>query len=164
MKGGVYFTLILTLIIAMVFFFGCAGNGGNGNEPRKGDGEDIEKWVYDVFIDLKGNVKKQIIVDFWEAVEKGYFNGLTGEVRLAVCFGTYNSWVVIGFSASHDGMPKTLIINGKNYILPCHGMNVWKQNANPENNNFYHLQKACDLGFLTLDDLQGLIGGEANYE
>ena len=168
-KSGIFFAVFVTLIIA--FFFSCAGtDGGNGSEaarigeesdePMK-EGYSLERFVNNLFNELNEEIKEQITQDFIRFVKSGYakrywmynFAGIT-------C----NGWIVIGEYSEWDVVPDPLIINRTAYFVPLHNMFAWRYNANPEKNNFYPLQEACDLGFLSLDDLQGIVAGEFEYE
>ena len=168
-SGAFYCAIAVLLLFGLAALLGCSKE--EGNEGVAGSGENKEdntqqepEGPLDPFLsslsftfgNLSEETRKQIIQDFLAALEIEYFG-----CYWMVCYiGTYNGWVVIGFGFEYEVMPDPIMIDGTRYNVPSHAMHVWKHDANPENNNFYPLEKACDLGFLTLDDLQGVIRGE----
>ena len=157
------FILVLAILFTGLFTIACESSSGeneksstgtrNGGEETTEIESSAELWANQIFYDLSEDVKKQIIPDFLEAAENEYFYGGLREFFMCVCIGTYNEWVIIGLGAAHDALPIPIIIDGIMVSL-THNMHCWKYNANPEKNNFYRLQEACDLGFFTLNDLQ----------
>jgi len=143
-KGGVYFALFLTLIVAMVFFLGCAANGGNGNDPaRNGDGEEkdisIETQAKKTYLD--SFLKKEHLEATIEDVSFWPFLGIYNGVLVAVFYGgKYHGWFL--------EYMEEIEINGLLFEWSCgYPILVWKDRS------IFELAEAVKKGILSKKNL-----------
>jgi len=129
-KGIVYFALILTLIVAMVFIFGCAGNGGNGD-----DEDDFKPPILDAETDRQ---IKQTIVKIYGPPE---------DFEIRRYYGTYNGYVMIVPFYSGLAAVWEVVIDGILFMEHDPGVFVWKDD------NFHDLEVLFEEGLLTREDL-----------
>jgi len=170
-KGSVYFTFILTLIVAMVFFFGCAGaNGVNGNDytvTRKENDMLDKPWTiedhickFGAFEDLDTETELQILL-FWH----NRTGILPDYLDRKVCFcqylasiteycGTYKGYIVIEIYKASFIRPVVapIIFNNYGYIPqdPSFHTVAWKDGK------FYNLENLYNQNELTLEDIRNI--------
>jgi len=138
-KGIAYFALFLTLIVAMVFFFGCAANGGNGNEGER-------------YLSIEAQAKQTYLDSFLKEPNLN-LNATIDDVSFQPFLGIYDSVLVAGFYIRQNvftfpDVVDSIEIDGL-YIEWWVGIPilVWKDG------NLFRLPVAAEQGILSKENL-----------
>ena len=153
-KKTANFCVILTLLIALTIFYGCAGNKAIGNSG-KGSTEQIKS----SFPGLDVETEQQIIKE-WRKLHKN------SALNIKAYLGTYNDCTALLFTfvpylpLDELGAMTTVTVAAKHFTR--FGFDslkaIWRPGGITEgrSSNFYKLDEAYNLGCLTDDDINNI--------
>ena len=167
-KGGLYSAVLLTLVSAMVFFFGCANGGDHQNQTQEraaqeGDMSDkiwkIEDYTRELgtFEGLDAETEWQILLDRYTLERDDPNYPVTiNNLYIVDYYGTHNGYVVVKIKG---GIPEFFPRLGPRPYQIDDIVFPWLFPSNPfprawNDGKFYHLHGLYDSGLLTRDDLK----------
>ena len=152
-KKKTYLTVFLALLAGCVILIGCAGEGAGSVSKSVDNSMETEEKKSGTFPGLDAETERRIIqtrYDYLVSIHPQ--QGI--RVWIEQYYGTYNGVVAVKMGdnqTNYAAAVKKDVVAGILFVYPQHhSIIAWKDGS------FYGLQKACDLGLLTQDDIQAI--------
>ena len=155
----VYFKLVFAAILCLATLCGCGGNAQDVKEveimPEPADPPLLGPIVPIDFNDTE--LGRQIRQDYLDELHSSgvwyLLDQTIDDVWITSYYGIYNGSVplmITNRGAGYSGEVKTIVVADIKFTFGGNIMSVWKEGE------FYSLEEAYNLGFLTQEDLRGI--------